>query len=433
MPANTIPQSQMEASVPAITQQALQWEKDQWTSGSVFEDSFYTAPSNSSNAAPGTLLKVEQTTNTSCYALPPATALSRIIYQSQTLNGTLVPVSAYILWPFSPRASSDGYQVVAWSHGTSGIGPDTAPSHQINLWQHYLGPFNLALQGYVVVATDYAGLGVSKTDSGEPIVHEYLTSPSQANDVFYSVQAAREAFPELGKQFVVIGHSQGGGSAWAAAQRQAIKPADGYLGAVAVSPVTSVLKEEEPIRSFLGFGMLSAITAYFPEFNLSDVLTTEGLERHTLVKQLDATATTSLTVISDVALFQSNWTQNPYIQRYQTLVLNGGKAIAKPLLVIHGEADPNLNITVTAAAVEETVQKFPDAPLEFIRVPGVTHNAALTSSQRVWMDWISDRFAGKATCSTGGEMETKAARPLDAYQPELNWYLSLATAFYQTP
>lgn len=71
----------------------------------------------------------------------------------------------------------------------------------------------------MVVATDYAGLGVGLDEKGDKILHEYLASPAAANEVVYSVQAARQAFPELSKDFVVMGHSQGGGAAWAVAQR----------------------------------------------------------------------------------------------------------------------------------------------------------------------------------------------------------------------
>lgn len=117
--------------------------------------------------------------------------LSRIIFQSKTLNGSLAPVSAFILWLYSPRNLIDGHPVVAWSHGTSGIAPNCAPSHYKNLWQHSLAPYQLVLQGFVVVAADYAGLGVGKDALGKPIVLEYLASSSHAHDVFYSVQAAQ--------------------------------------------------------------------------------------------------------------------------------------------------------------------------------------------------------------------------------------------------
>lgn len=426
--------SNQSPSLPPVIQDALQWERDQWTDGSVSEfGSFYNAPENSSKAAPGTLLKLEETTNTSAYALPPTTALSRFIYQSETLNGTLVPVSAYILWPYSPRECEDGYQVVAWAHGTSGLTPNAAPSHHKNLWQHYLAPFNLVLQGYAVIATDYAGLGVGKTVSSEPILHEYLASPAQANDVIYSVQAAREAFPQLGKRFVVFGNSEGGGAAWSVAERQSTRsPVDGYLGAIAVAPVTSILEEAEPIRSILELGLMPAIAAYFPDFNMSEVCTPEGLQRSTLVRALEAPTSTSVALVSDAQLLQPGWTENPYIQEFQELIRNGGKAITQPLLVIKGEADPMLQYSVTAAAVKNTIEKCPGAPIEFIHMPGISHDPALTGSQRYWMDWIADRFAGRNASLGSKELQIKPARPLDAYQPELNWNLTIATQFYHT-
>lgn len=143
------------------------------------------------DAAPVTVLKVEKDVDTSHFTIPPATALSRIIFQSKTLNGSLSPVSAFILWLYSPRNLIDGHPVVAWSHGTSGIAPNCAPSHYKNLWQHSLAPYQLVLQSFVVVAADYAGLGVGKDALGKPIVFEYLASSSHAHDVFSSVQATQ--------------------------------------------------------------------------------------------------------------------------------------------------------------------------------------------------------------------------------------------------
>ncbi|KAF2105765.1 Alpha/Beta hydrolase protein, partial [Lophiotrema nucula] len=250
-----------------------------------------------------------------------------------------------------------------------------------NFWQHFLAPYNLALHGYVVVATDYAGLGVSKTASGEPIVHEYVAEPSQANDVIYSVQAAQQAFPQLGKRFVVIGNSQGGGAAWSIAQRQVDKPIHDYLGGVAVAPVTRILRDAEPIRSYLALAMVSGVAAYFPEFNESDVCTPKGLQRAALVRQLESPTSIMIALVSGVKL-QDNWAVNHYIQKYQALILNGGTAIANPLLVVKSEADPVLQYSVAAAAVHDTLEKFPQSLIEFMQMPGVSHGPALTSSQR---------------------------------------------------
>ncbi|KAF2683599.1 hypothetical protein K458DRAFT_443202 [Lentithecium fluviatile CBS 122367] len=386
------------ASFAAVVQEALRWERDQWTDGGVSESAFYAAPVDPSNGTPGTLLRLEEVTNASAYTLPPATVLSRFIYQSETLDGTKVPVPAYILWL------------------TSSLAPNNAPSHHENLWRHFWAPYNLALQGYVVVATDYAGLGVGKTLSGEPIVHGYLATPAQANDVIYFVQAAQQAFSQLGKQFVVIGISQGGAAAWSVAQHQVAAPLQAIL----------------PIWSILALGMMSAIAAYFPGFNMSDVFTPEGLQRSALVRDLGITPSTSIALLFGAPLLRPNWTEDPRMQTYQELILTGGRVIAQPLLVIKGEADPILQYSVVAAAIQDTLEKFPDASVEFIHIPGISHDPALTSSQWYWMDWIADRFAGKEASPSLKGLQVKAARPLEAYQPELTWFLSSATRSYQT-
>ncbi|TVY73270.1 hypothetical protein LSUE1_G006678 [Lachnellula suecica] len=421
-------------ALPEITRAALAFEQQNWATGSVLDDPFYSVDSSTASKAPGTLLKVEKNTKSTNFTLPPATALSRIVYQSKNLNGSLVPVSAYILWPLSPRTSQDGYQVVAWAHGTSGAGPNCAPSHLKNLWQHFLGPYQLALQGYVVVATDYAGLGVSKNASGIPIVHEYLSGPSQANDVFYSVAAAQAAFPELSASFVVIGHSQGGGAAWACSQRQAVDPVAGYLGAVALAPVTAVLDQAEPTRSLLQFAMIPGVAAYFPEFNSGDILTPEGAERMVLSQQVGGNTGTSMSLLMGVQLLKPNWPENSFVKEYETLVANGGIAIAEPLLVIHGEADPLLNVNITTTAVERTVELFPASKIEYIRIPKVSHNACMTASQWAWMEWIGNRFAGveEASGLKSRVLPVRAAPP-NSYQADLNWWLAPATQFYETP
>ena len=420
-------------SLSNVTRAALEYENSLWATGSVSEDPFYIVPKGSLKAVPGTLLKVEKQVNTSAYTIPPATALSRILFQSKTLNGSSVPVSGYVLWPYSARTLSDGFATVVWSHGTSGITPNCAPSHMKHLWQHFLAPYQLALQGYVVVAPDYAGLGVEKDELGRKIVHEYLTGPSQANDVFYSIQAAQTAFPELSKHFVVVGHSQGGGSAWACAQRQAIEPVHGYLGAVAVSPLTRVLEEVNPILSVLGLAITPAISAAFSDFNPEDILTIEGKQDLDLVFKIGACSSSSLSFLLGAPLLKPGWSENAYVQKFQQLTANGGKKIQGPLLVIHGETDANLIVNATTEAVHRTMELFPSSQLEYIRLPGVSHAPALPASQRLWMDWIAERFANISPKPYYQNAELVSARPIASYQRELNWFIEIATQFYQTP
>ena len=67
--------------------------------------------------------------------------------QAESLNGTLSPASAYILWPYTPRVVVDGFPVICWAHGTGGGFGECAPSHVRNLWYQFTAPYTLALQG----------------------------------------------------------------------------------------------------------------------------------------------------------------------------------------------------------------------------------------------------------------------------------------------
>ena len=425
----------MEASLPDNIREALEFEKSNWSEDTVLDSEFYTVPKDSAESAPGTILKVEKNVDTSKFLLPPTNALSRFLYQSETLKGFKVPVSAFILWPFSPRSQSDGFQVVAWAHGTSGFDANAAPSNHKNLWQHFLAPYQLALQGYVVVGTDYGGLGVHQNAAGEAITHEYLTPPSQAKDVIYSVQAAQQAFSELSRQWVAIGHSQGGGAVWNIAQRAAAEPLKGYLGGVAISPFTNLVEENVPFASVLAVPMVPAIASYFPGFQPSDILTPEGERRLKLVHIVDAGISSAVSIISSEGInkvFKSDWKQNTHFQQYQRLSSNGGRPIQGPLFVAHGTSDPVLSITQARDVVQKTGDMNPKASITFYALANVTHVAALPASQHLWMDWIGDRFAGKKLELGCKVVEIGGVRG-QGHQEDQNWYLATATEPWQAP
>ena len=425
-------------TLPKPIQDGLAFERSNFINGSCVDDPFYTCPHEAESAAPGSLLKIEKIVDTSEYLIPPGIALSRYMYQSENLNGQPVPVSALIIWPYTASSLPDGHPVIAWAHGTSGVVPDCAPSHHKNIWQHFLAPYQLVLQGYVVVATDYAGLGVSKTCLGAPIIHEYLSFPSHANDVFHGVNAAQQAFGELSRSFVVIGHSQGGGAAWACAQRQAQKPVDGYLGAVAVSPATKILDEPGEFAPLLGIGICPAVAAADSGFDMATVLSQSGLQYLDTALKLSAGLATATalylgTVNTGADLLKPLWKENEHIQNFQHRVANGGKAIGGPLFVIHGESDPRLSVTVVSKAVSETARLYPSSQLTYATLPEMEHTPALLASQKLWLDWIGSRFDGVDVKVGYEKVEIIPSRPVSSYHKVQNWYLETATEYYHAP
>lgn len=82
----------------------------------------------------------------------------RIMYGSTGLNGEPIQVSAAIfIPPGDPPAG--GRNVIAWAHPTSGVVETCAPSLMPDVAGMIWGLSDMLAKGYVVVATDYPGLG----------------------------------------------------------------------------------------------------------------------------------------------------------------------------------------------------------------------------------------------------------------------------------
>ncbi len=150
----------------------------------------------------------------------------RIAYISSDLADRKTIATAIVVAPVGARPN-DGRPVVAWAHGTTGTAQNCGPSQVPNpaqplneyflvggnSWTDYGLPNVEAFikEGYVVVATDYQGLG----GGGR---HQYAVAATQARDVINSVRATGAlAASGAGKKAIVYGWSQGGGATLAAA------------------------------------------------------------------------------------------------------------------------------------------------------------------------------------------------------------------------
>ena len=359
---------------------ALRYERSNYADGaSVTDDPFYQLPSSynmSHPPPPGTIIKLEEFTNTTSYTIPPTLTMSRFLYTTEALNGSSVPASAYILWPYQPRrfqglTSCSGnhtgvYPIIGLAHGTSGQTVECAPSHIRSLWDEFHEPFPLALAGYAVVAPDYLGLGVPGIPS------PYFVLPSQANDLFRAIQAAQNAFPStLSSDFVLMGQSQGGAVAWSAAQRQAQRPVEGYLGTVTVSPFTNVLDDIEADAQAQNnarvVGIAQGLDSVLPSFKLSDWLTDAAIARHSLLEEIGGCGTTGGNLFGGQTPFlKDGWNLTSAAMWYKNTSDNGDKPFAGPMLVMQGDKDPNANVNVTANSVNSTCAMFPDNSLHYI-------------------------------------------------------------------
>lgn len=134
----------------------------------------------------------------------------RILYATVDQHGRPAVSTAAVFTPKAP-APEGGWPVVAWAHGTVGLGDDCTPSarprsaRDDEYLSHWLD------QGYAVVGSDYAGLGT-------PGLMSYLNSETTAHGVVDSVLAAHRMGLPLAPQWAVVGQSQGGGAAVATAR-----------------------------------------------------------------------------------------------------------------------------------------------------------------------------------------------------------------------
>ena len=144
-------------------------------------DAFYTPP-NPIPAKPGTLIRSEPL----AVDVPGATAY-RMLYSTQRPNGTPAVSGGMMFIPDGP-APAGGRKVVAWAHGTVGQGDACTPSRSTNPLQDTTNWLDQMMQfGWVVVSTDYAGMGT-------PGPNLYLVAQAEVSDVVNSVRAIRE-FP----------------------------------------------------------------------------------------------------------------------------------------------------------------------------------------------------------------------------------------------
>lgn len=427
----------------------INFDRSQLVNGGPSQDDFYNLPPLTEDeipTAPGKLIKLQEVTNPLPYVIPSKTAISRFIYSSTNLNGTLLPASAYVLWPYQARKINCAKDqaakapVVLWTHGTSGFYPSGGPSTHRALFYGDFMPFALAQAGYIVVAADYAGLGVGKSWDGSTIPHQYLAAHAGAFDALNALKAAHEAFPDrLTSDYVVVGHSQGGAVAWGVSEVLAEDNTayndlkGGHLGTVTFAPGQVWPAYYQTLVPWIG----KALNSIYPDFTLSDWMTPIGVARTELLDQVEGGQLVSQYLFQDAAAnIRPDWNESWYKDAYQKLTNLGNHAWKGPMLLLQGTVDPGVNYNTTKDTFERACKSYP-GDLEFVTVPGAGHFPVMDASRLTWLKWIEDRFSGKKVANSGcTTSELNGFLPLTNYQAIPNSFPQWAGApqfFYELP
>ncbi len=347
---------------------------------------FYDAPQPLRAGKLGDLIRSESFDD---YDLPLSVSVIRILYHSRSASGQDVATSGVVLFPAEKKAPSDGWPVIAWAHGVTGVARSCAPSLRRNLGH---GPFlsmyvNL---GYAVVATDYTGLGTNFRNA-------FLDAPSNATDVIASIPAARQALPQIGSRWIVMGAAEGGLAVLAVAQKENEIHDSGYLGAIVVSDIASatdmVADSVQRSSSKLASLVYGTKTVY-PNFQPSDVLTEKGMMLYHTIEQTcsDMGSVSEPPVTESV---KSSWNENKLLLQYLDRSAPTVNQTYGPVLMISSDHAPS-----TADAISKMCRLGDQ--VQWLYYQDLDSGRVIGDSVRDQIAWIEARFAGRKRSGTCG-------------------------------
>lgn len=331
----------------------------------------------------------------------------RILYVSQRPDGSPAASSGMVFIPDSP-APAQGRPVVAWAHGTLGMGDACAPSRALNP----LGDMDYWLtemldRGWVVTATDYVGLGT-------PGPELYLVAEAEARDVVNSVRAAAQ-LPDAntGPQYAVWGHSQGGHSAlWTGHLSTQLAPDLSLIAVAAAAPAAQLVDiMGAQWQGTIGWGIGPEVAVSWPIINpdlqVTDILTSAGLENYERLAEEclnnDDGLLLELAVRQelDQTFFKDNPVQNAAWKAFAEEQTPPPLPATMPTLIAQSMADQVVLAWPNAITQEKWCAAGSDLTMMWLGV--VNHQqTAMTAGPSV-VGWLEDRFAGKPTqpnCAT---------------------------------
>ncbi|KAL2207298.1 alpha/beta-hydrolase, partial [Sarocladium strictum] len=376
---------------------------DLQTFGPEFDFDFY-ATSRSFNCSKlGDMLKVEPHQDVDV-ALPDGSSVYRIQYTSEDLDGSKVPATGFIVFP----NSSEQANLIAFAHGTAGVFRGCAPSNSDDLYRGTESWANLVSAGYAVVATDYAGLGNNYT------AHKYVSHAAHANDLFFAVKAAQRRFPKrVSKDWVSLGHSQGGGAVWKLSEHRLVQnPKSGYLGGVALAPaalklyntiqevIDYVSNSPNPDQDAAMLGSASQLVIgvqnVFPDYD--PYWLADGLRQRTEMSHLGQYCVAAMSSLGvglklDEILSTFDVTRDTELQDFQKINAPGQSSANKPLFVAHGLADMIAPVTGTLDTFQDSCGQSVGNLVKLKLYPGLDHDTVVAAAAEEYLEFIEERFA----------------------------------------
>ena len=360
---------------------------------------FYALPAGWQSTVPGAVLRSE-----SVAGVPSGGRGWRILYRTQKADGSPAVSSGLVFaaGPQAPAAPPGGRNVIAWAHPTVGLGVACAPSRAPDVEADTQGLANFLAAGWVVVATDYAGLGT-------PGPSQFLVGAAEAHDVLNSVRAARR-MPgvDAGTKVGLWGHSQGGNSVlWAADLARSYAPELDVVAVAAAAPAANlpILLSHEwnsVIGSLIGSEVLATWPGTYPGLKLSDITNSSPGQISKMAAACVEAELIKLDLGSHLGgkpLIKTNPLASP--QWAAAFAANTPPPPPLPVLLIQGTNDPIVLPGATVTYLKTSCAA--GSSMTGIFIGDLGHVKAGAAGAPYVFTWMQQRFAGVPagnTCKT---------------------------------
>jgi pimeloyl-ACP methyl ester carboxylesterase len=367
------------------------------------QDPFYTPPSPLAGAA-GDLIRQRQVDwypePFRVFAAPVRAWL--VLYRSTSATGTANAVSGMVLVPPAPWTGPGPRPILAYAMGTQGLGDDCAPSYHLRTGTEVEVAF-LALamlKGYAVALTDYEGLGT-------PGTHTYAVAQSEGHALLDVARAASKvdgAGLSPDAPIGLFGYSQGGQAAAAAGEAQPTYAPELPVVGIAEGGVPADLNEVAAYNDGnAGFSLVAGAAvgyaAAYPELPFAGVLTAQGRD---VVRKVENSCVVELALADPFGHMNDLTTvpdmiKDPAWQARLAQNRLGTHKPGAPVLLYHGTLDELIPFHVGEQLRDRLCAI--GASVRWQPVPLAGHVVAVSVYGTTALDWLGDRFAGRAAVS----------------------------------
>ena len=329
----------------------------------------------------------------------------RIRYHTRDQNSLPIDATGLVVAPM-PEPRPRPRRVLAWTHGAWGVAAKCGPSLSPEFFTATPGLEEMVRRGYVVVAPDYPGLGMS--GPGSRGTHGFLVGRETAFSVLDAVRAAR-AVPGVaaGRNFALWGESQGGHAAlWTASEAGRYAPDLSLMGTAAAVPPTDLVANLRQGSDPNARAMLTAFAAYsWSQRFDAPLLTMFNAVNQGVVTRLAQNNCIQLGKTPRIGTILGIVSVRGALKRKDIAATPPWSGIARdnsviptrvegPLFIAQGGKDTVVAPAVTLAFAKRYCRT--GRPLRYLRIPRADHAGTARESVMETLDWIDARFAGEA-------------------------------------